>query len=244
MADHFTYLSFIPNADVQRFVAGLALGGAFIWLSKGWGEQLRKDKAESFKSRLVPSKLDTLGVVDWLVERFFCFHDSVLGEKNRKHAPFVATIFFFILAANLIGIFPGMPAITNCIWINVAVALFVFIYFNAYGIMEHGLIGYLRHFAGPLSGGLLFLIGPMIFAAEILSTVLRPFTLNLRLYWNIKGDHILMEMIHHLLGPYSIGIASPLFVLALFVSFMQAFVFAMLTMIYVLLATEHEDEHH
>jgi F-type H+-transporting ATPase subunit a len=125
----------------------------------------------------------------------------------------------------------------------VGLALLVFVYFNAYGIWENGLLGYLRHFAGPVSGSLLFLVGPVIFCAEIFSTLLRPFTLNLRLYWNIKADHILMETIHNLLGPFSIGVASPLFVLALFVSFMQAFVFAMLTMIYVLLATAHEEDH-
>jgi F-type H+-transporting ATPase subunit a len=241
MSQHFTYLNFIPNPDIQMFVCALVLGGALIGIAKKLGEQLDRMSPEEFA---VPKeKASLLGVADLMVESFVKIYDSVLGSKNRKHISFVVTIFFFVLFSNLLGIIPGVPPITNCIWLNVGIALVVFIYFNACGIKENGLAGYLRHFAGPVSGALLFLVGPIIFCAEIFSTLLRPFTLNLRLYWNIKADHILMETIHNLLGPFSIGLASPLFVLALFVSLMQAFVFSMLTMIYVLLATAHEEDH-
>ena len=242
VSEHFTYLNFIPNPDVQKLIAALALGGLMVSLAKRWGDKLSRTQDESL---VYPDEQITgFGLVDWIVEKFFAFHDSILGVENRKHLPFVSTVFFFVLLANLVGIIPGVPAITNSIWINVALALIVFVYFNGYGIKTHGFLGYLRHFAGPLSGALLFIVGPIIFLAEILSTFLRPFTMNLRLYWNIKGDHILMEMVHNLLGPYAIGIASPLFILALFVSFMQAFVFGMLTMIYVLLATQGDHDHH
>jgi F-type H+-transporting ATPase subunit a len=241
MSQHFTYLNFIPNPDVQKFICALGLGGALIWTAKSLGDRLTSKSPDSF---VVPSeKVDLLGVVDMLVEAFFNFFDSVLGSKNRKHAPFVATVFFFTLTANLLGVLPGFPPITNCVWINVGMALVVFFYFNICGIKENGLFGYIRHFAGPVSGFLLFLVGPVIFVAELFSTLIRPFTLNLRLYWNIKGDHILMETLHNLLGPFSIGVVSPLYLLAVFVSFMQAFVFSMLTMIYLLLATAHEEEH-
>jgi F-type H+-transporting ATPase subunit a len=243
MSDHYTFLnSYIENQEVQKYVWAVLLGLVFIIGAKRFGSLLAT--SESRKDLVVPSESFSLfSFIDMVCERFIKFHDSVLGVENRKHAPFVATVFFYLAVANLLGVIPGLPVITNSIWVNIGIALAVFIYFNYFGIREHGLINYIKHFAGPLSGYFALIVGPLVFCAEILSTCLRPFTLNLRLYWNIKGDHMVMEIIHNLLGNFAVPFALPLFVLAVFVSFMQAFVFSMLTMVYVQLATQHGEEH-
>ena len=100
---------------------------------------------------------------------------------------------------------------------------------------ENGLINYLKHFCGPVPA-----LAILIFPVEIISTTLRILTLNLRLYWNISADHMVMSgFVDQVFGPSGIVI----YVLALFVSFMQAFIFTTLSMVYILLAVQHEEEH-
>ena len=148
--------------------------------------------------------------------------------------PFTASLFLFLLAANLLGLVPGMPAITTTVWVNVGMALVVFLYFNYLGIKEHGLLSYLKHFCGPV-----WLLAWFIFPLEIFSTCLRVLTLNLRLYWNINADHEVLNIFTNLIGPF----AAPFYVMGVFVCFMQAFIFTTLTMVYILLATQHEEGH-
>ena len=240
MADHYTYLGhFIENPDIQKYVTALALGGVMLLVTKKAGSIIRVKGKDSL---VVPEKkLGMFSLIDWMMDRFIQYQDSVLGKSGRQHFPFIATIFFFLLFSNLLGVFPGMAPITNSIWVNVGIALAVFFYFNIWGIKEYGFFSYIKHFAGPVNGWYSIVVGPLIFFAEVLSTFLRPFTLNVRLYWNIKGDHMVLGIIHDLMGYFSIVFASPLFGLAVFVSFMQAFVFATLTMVYVLLASNHDD---
>ena len=79
-----------------------------------------------------------------------------------------------------------------------------------------------------------------LFGVEILSVLLRVLTLNLRLYWNINADHMVLSIFNDMAG----GLFGSVFYgLGTFVSFMQAFIFTVLTMVYILLATQHEEEH-
>jgi F-type H+-transporting ATPase subunit a len=245
MSDHVTYFSIITsNPEIQRFALGIMIASGLIYIARKVGNVIDHNKTR--EELLIPTdKLNSTGLIEWVLDKFMGFQDSVLGKENRKHFPFMASVFFFVLIANFLGIIPGIPSATNSIWLNVGMALMVFLYFNIMGIKEHGFFSYLRHFAGPFTGVMALSVGPLIFFAEILSTILRPFTLNLRLYWNIKGDHLVMEIISEVLGFFAFPLASPLYVLAVFVSFMQAFIFAMLTMVYVFFATEHtEEENH
>lgn len=236
MAAGYNYLThFVSGVDEQKFVAALILGTGLVVGGKVLASRL--GTPQGVAAAVVPNrKLSVFGAVDVLVEAFVRFHDSVLGKENRHHVPFTGSIFLFLLAANLLGLVPGVPAITTTVWINVGVALAVFGYFNTWGVKANGLIGYLKHFAGPM----LFL-APFLFPLEIFSTCLRVVTLNLRLYWNITADHMVLEIFTSMLGPV---LPMMLYVLGTFVSFMQAFIFTTLTMVYILLATQHEEEHH
>ena len=230
------FLSYLtPDPDLQKLIGAAVVGGGLLLIGSALTKRL-KTNAGIEQELIPPQKAGVFGFADFAVEGFIKFYDSILGSHNRKHLPFVASIFFFIFVSNLLGLIPGVPAITTTVWVNVAMALVVFVYFNLQGIKEQGLGNYLKHFCGPL-----LILAPLIFPIEILSVCMRILTLNLRLYWNITADHMVLEIFTEMLGPI---LPIPFYILGTFVSFMQAFVFATLTMIYILLATEHGDEEH
>lgn len=251
MEGHPTYLTpFIADSNWQKFFSAIVLGCLLIGLGKMLTKSLRH--AGSGSDALIPDKHITIaGVFDFFFEQFVAFHDSVLGTEGRKYVPFTASIFLFIFLANLIGLIPGMPAITTTVWVNVAMALVVFVYFNWEGIKANGVLGYLLHFTGGVLGSgkpknvLIYVpmiaLALLIFAIEILSTVLRVVTLNLRLYWNISADHIMLGTFSEMVPQFAPAV---LYGLGTFVCFMQAFIFTLLSMIYIMLAVQHSEEHH
>lgn len=232
MESHFTYLSpLISSPDWQKFVAAVILGGLLFLFAKKSSAKLA---AAGVENMIVPdAKFSGFGLFDFFLEAFVSFHDSILGKENRKYVPFCGSLFVFILISNLLGLVPGIPAITTTVWINVGLAFVVFFVFNAQGVRAHGVGGYLKHFCGPV-----IWLAPLMFPLEIFSTVLRILTLNLRLYWNISADHIVMGVFTDL-AP---GVPIIFYVMGTLVCFMQALVFTLLTMIYILIATSHEEE--
>ena len=237
MAVHYTYLSpFIEDANWQKIATAAVLGAGLVILGAALTARLRRPAG--IEGEVVPAaRFSLFGFFDFFMEAFISYQDSMLGRDKRRYVGFTASIFIFILSANLLSLVPGIPASTTSVWINVGMALVVFVYFNYEGIKANGLGGYLKHFAGPI-----WAFAWLIFPVEVLSTCLRILTLNLRLYWNITADHMVVGTFTELWG---LG-AVPFYVLGTFVSFMQAFVFTTLTMVYILLATQHEggEEHH
>ena len=244
MEGHFTWFKDLPPlfhgvsehfADTEKLFLAIVLSVVLILSAKAATRKL--NSSEKIESKLVPGREGFLFTLfDLLIENFTKYHDSILGKENRKFIPLTGSIFVFLLFANLLGLIPGFAAITTSVWINVGIALVVFFCFNWYGIQAHGAGGYFKHFLGPV-----WWLAPFIFLIEIASTCMRILTLNLRLYWNITADHIVLDT--------SIQITKVIvpiifYALGTFVCFMQAFVFATLTMVYILLATQHEEEHH
>lgn len=225
----FTYLhSIVPNPDAEKLL--IAAGAATFLVIAGI-------KAVKGLQSVIPQKKASLsGVFDLMMSGFVSYADSVMGKDNRKYIPLCATVFFFILTLNLLGVIPGVAAPTTSIWVNLGVALVVFCSFNAYGIKEHGIKGYLAHFCGPIPA-----LAILLFPVEILSTILRILTLNLRLYWNVTADHLVLKTFVDLFGAIPLPVI--FYFMGAFVSFMQAFVFTTLTMIYIVFATQHEESH-
>jgi len=158
--------------------------------------------------------------------------ESVIGHGYQRYQAYVTCIFLFVLICNLSGLIPGITAPTTSIMVTLGLAIPTFFYYNFHGIREQGLIGYLKHFAGPV-----WWMAWLIFPIEIFSDVIRVMSLSVRLYANMfAGD--LVTMVFFSLVP--VGVPVIFLGLHLFVSLIQAFVFMLLTMIYLSLAVAHE----
>jgi F-type H+-transporting ATPase subunit a len=242
MENHYTYFHSLglTDANSQKFLTAVLVGVALVVIGAKAAKKLAKRRSRlGAEGGVIPEEsISTAGVADLLVEGFVGFQDSVLGRDGRKYLPITATVFFYTLILNLIGLIPGVPAATTSVWTTVPVALFIFFSFNYYGIKEQGFVHYVKHFAGPI-----WWLAPLIFALEVMGIFLRILTLNLRLYWNVSADHVVLGVFTDL-----VPVLAPIvfYVLGTFVCFMQAFVPTILTMIYIMLATQHEEgeEHH
>ena len=234
MQRHYTYLGeFIANPDWERFITGILVCFALVVIGLIFSKKLRG--RQGFKNAIIPGRRPNfVGVVDFFLEPFIKYQDGIMGVEGRKYLPFTGTLFFFLLSSNFASLIPGVAAPTTTVWINVGASLTVFVYFNYLGVKANGLLGYLKHFCGPL-----WPIAFILFPVEVISTVLRILTLNLRLYWNITADHLVLATFTDLLPLLGV----PFYALAVFVSFIQALIFTTLTMVYISLAVQHEEEH-
>jgi F-type H+-transporting ATPase subunit a len=159
---------------------------------------------------------------------------NIMGEKEaKKYFPVTMLLFAFILTSNLIGLIPGFLPPTDNINTTLAGGIFVFLYYNYHGIREQGLVGHIKHFMGPV-----WYMAILIFPIEIISHLVRPLSLGLRLQGNMVGDHTVLAIFNELVP---IGIPMVFYGVGMFVCFIQAFVFTLLTMVYISLATEHHD---
>jgi F-type H+-transporting ATPase subunit a len=157
---------------------------------------------------------------------------EVVGHSGRKYLHLFTTIFLFILFANLIGIVPTLESPTMFAPVPLGCALVTFAYYNLMGFKEQGVGGYLKHFAGPMP-----LLAPLMIPIEMISHLGRMLSLTVRLYANMfAGEQVTLVF----LGLVPFGVPAAFMGLHVFVSFLQAFVFALLTMIYVSGAVSHE----
>lgn len=234
MAHYNFFQSVSHDENTQKLILAGLIAFALVILGKLLSNRLKTHAMQD--SAVIPEeKISIFGFFDFFVESFIKFQDSILGKENRHYATFTGSIFIFLLFCNLMGLVPGMPAVTTTVWINVGLAFCVFVFFNLQGIKENGIGGYLKHFCGPV-----IWLAPVIFPLEILSTVLRLLTLNLRLYWNITADHTVLGAFTDLT---KVLVPVLFYAMGTFVAFMQSFVFTTLTMIYILLAVQHEESH-
>jgi F-type H+-transporting ATPase subunit a len=160
---------------------------------------------------------------------------SIIGEHGFRHFPVVATFAVMILVSNLMGQFPLFMAPTASVNVTFALGVTAFVYYNYVGIAENGFFGHIKHFAGPkLPGVMAFIITPLIFVIELISSSIRPFTLGVRLFANMFSDEQVFVQITNLAPPFTHFIVPlALTLLGVFVAFVQAFVFTLLSMIYI-----------
>jgi F-type H+-transporting ATPase subunit a len=185
--------------------------------------------------KLVPRGLQN--VVEMLVGFLENFISDIVGPKGLNYFPLVATIFFFILVANYIGLIPGFVAPTSSINTTAACAVVVFVFYQYLGFKMHG-IKYLKHFMGPIP-----LLAPIFFVMEIISQFARPLSLALRLFANLTAGELIIKILASFLA-----IGLPVIWMcweSLLTDWFQAFIFSLLTMIYLAgaIASDHEEEH-
>lgn len=179
--------------------------------------------------------------------------ENAIGHGYQKHIPFLATLFFFILISNVVGLIPGCKTPTGTISVTWALALISFVHFNYYGIKARGGLGYLKSIA---PSGLPKVMVPVIWFFEFISLVLRLLTLAVRLYGNMFAGHMVLGIFalatsvfitsaaqNVAFGAVSVGwfaLLIAMYALECLVAFLQAYVFTILSAVYVSLATsEH-----
>ena len=160
---------------------------------------------------------------------------DVMGKAHaRKYLALVATIGLFVGIANLIGIIPGFEAPSSSLNMTLTLALTVFVYYNYVGIKTHGVAKYFKHFSGPV-----WWLAWLMFPVEIVSHFSRIISLSFRLMGNIKGDDMFLAVIL-MLVPWVLPLIP--FALLTFGAFLQAFIFMMLTYVYLagaIIVAEH-----
>ncbi len=216
--------------------------------------------AASRRMQLVPRGMQNF--LEVVLEQFLGMIDDVMGREGRPYLPLIATLGLFILVGNLLSLVPGMGAPTANLNTTAACALVAFFAYHWIGVRKQGLVDYAKHFMGPVPW-----LAPLMVPIEIISHLARPLSLSLRLFGNMFGGHILLAIIFFLMGFNGLigwalsgsamaaavgGIGSIimvvftvgfLFPLKILVSFLQAFIFVMLTMLYISGAIEHAEDH-
>jgi F-type H+-transporting ATPase subunit a len=160
------------------------------------------------------------------------FYNENMGEEGTKMLfPMLTSFAFFILIGNLVGLMPGFMSPTSNINITLGCTLMVWVTSTALGIKYHG-FGYIKHFLGPMP----WLI-PLMFPIEVISNFARILSLAIRLFGNIMAKEILLAVLFMLAGAYFGPL--PILCLGVLVSFVQAGVFVLLSVVYFSGAMEH-----
>jgi F-type H+-transporting ATPase subunit a len=197
------------------------------------GASVRSRLADPKKAVIPDDRLTLRTFAEAFLGYFYDLAKSVMGpDRAKKYFPVIGAAACFVFLCNLMALIPGMPVATGSLNITFGTALVVFVFFNVYGLKENGL-NYLKHLAGPV----LFL-APLIFVIELISLFVRPITLAVRLMLNMAADHLLLAIF---MGFLPLVVPLPVMALAILVVVIQTLVFALLTTMYIGLATEHEE---
>jgi F-type H+-transporting ATPase subunit a len=186
----------------------------------------------SRKLEMVPGRRQSL--LEMIVQAFEGQLVEIIGPKGGRYLPLVATVGIFIFSCNLIGLVPGLMSPTSKLNVTAACALVVFLYYHWQGIRAQGPLKYLKHFFGPIPA-----LAPLLLPIEIISHFSRVVSLSIRLFGNIFAEELLILVIASII-PFFLPL--PFMAVAIFTSFIQAFVFVLLTCVYLSGAVSHEEE--
>ena len=226
MGELFTFFGLIShNHEYIYLVHMLLTAGIVLFLANAATKNLQ----------VVPTGLQNL--LEAYLGGVLAMGADVMGRDHaRRYLPLVATIGLFVGVANLIGIIPGFEAPSAFLDFTLALALIVFVYYNFEGIRLNGIIAYLKHFMGPV-----WWLAWLMFPIEIVSHISRIISLSFRLFGNIKGDDMFL-MVLLMLAPWVLPMIP--FALLTFMALLQAFIFMMLTYVYLGGAVLLHDEEH
>lgn len=220
-----TWQSFEPVATSVVIAGLLVVVGLFV-----------RGKLSRVDESVVPDETLTLRTFAEVFLSFFynMAKDVMDAKRAKKYFPLIATSACFVFCGNAMALIPGLPIATTSLSVTLGTALVVFLLFNYYGFKENGL-GYLKHMAGPA-----WYLAWLVFPIELISLIVRPITLAVRLMLNMSVDHLLLGIF---MGFLTVLVPLPLMVLGCVVVLVQTLVFTLLTCIYIGLATEHEAHH-
>ncbi len=225
MGELFTFLGVISHSHAWIFLTHMLLTAGLVIL---FARMAMKNV------KVVPTGMQNL--LEAYLGGVLAMGADVMGrEEARRYLPLVATIGLFVGIANFIGVIPGFEAPSAFLDFTLALALVVFVYYNYEGIRRNGAAAYFKHFMGPV-----WWLAWLMFPIEIVSHISRIISLSFRLFGNVKGDDMFL-MVILMLAPWLLPMIP--FALLSFMALLQAFIFMMLTYVYlggaVILSEDH-----
>lgn len=225
MGELFTFFGLLSHDHSFIYLTHMLLAAGIVLLIA---------KMATANMRLVPTGCQN--VMEAYLGGVLAMGADVMGKvEARRYLPLVASIGLFVGVANVIGVIPGFEAPSAFLDFTLALALVVFTYYNFEGIRRNGLITYFKHFMGPV-----WWLAWLMFPIEIVSHISRIISLSFRLFGNVKGDDMFL-MVILMLAPWLLPMIP--FALLTFMAFLQAFIFMMLTYVYLGGAVLLHDEH-
>ena len=208
--------------------------------------------AASRNMKLIPGRLQS--ACEAVVEGLNGFVCGIIGPEGKKYTPFLGTLFLYILTMNLLGLIPLMKSNTaNSMTLSgpvalpvptttVALALIVFVTVQVIGIRKQGILGYLDHMAGSPRDVFGFVMAPLMFPIHLIGEFAKPFSLTFRLFCNTMGGHILVAVFIGMgVGAMFIPFQAPFLLFEIATSTIQAFVFTLLSTVYIAMMMPHGD---
>ena len=186
----------------------------------------------SRRLEIVPDNIQS--VAELLVGGIKGLVEETMGHHGSKYFPLIATFGIYILISNLLGLIPGFLPPTSNLNTTAGLAIIVFFATHIIGIKEHG-IKYLKHFIGPIEGLpiiLMIIMAPLMIFVESISHLVRPVSLSLRLFGNIMGHELVVGVLLMLM-PLAYPLLALSTALGVLVVFIQAFIFSLLSMMYI-----------
>ena len=200
-----------------------------------FGLKVRSSLTNVEAALLPEDGLTARNIAEAFVEAIAGIAKSAIPDHPERYVPLLAAFFVFILVSNVLGLVPGFAPPTSTFNITFALGCVSFGAYHAYGVKAQGLVGYLKHFLGPV----LFL-APLMVVIEMFSHAFRPISLGVRLYANMFADHTVIEIFTDLT---KVLIPVAFYGLGFFVCIVQSFVFTMLSAIYISGAVSHGHGH-
>jgi len=248
---HTPFVGFLEHVQTEFFsaLAAAALGLLFYFASKN--------------AKLIPGKLQA--ACELVVEGLNQFVCGILGPSGRRHTPFLGTLFLYIWFMNLMGLVPLLksptssslvltmgPVVIPIPTVTLSLAILVFLYVQVFAIRENGIVGYLDHMAGSPRDIFGWILLPLMFVIHLIGELAKPVSLAFRLYGNIWGEDVLLAVFIGLgIGmtafchfPSGVPIHFPFMLLALVTGTIQAFVFMLLSTVYIAMMSPHGEEAH
>lgn len=236
MADPLHQFQITPIIPIEMGGYDISFTNSALWMTLAVAATTILMVVSMRQKALVPGRLQNIGEI--LYEFISNMVQDTIGREGRKYFPFVFSIFMIVLMGNLLGMVPYSFTYTSHIIVTGVLAMVVFIGATVIGFAKHGL----HFFSLFIPKGLPILLLPLIFCIELLSYLSRPVSLSVRLFANMMAGHTMMKIFAgfcvSLLSVASVASILPLFVnvalvgFEILVAFIQAYVFAILTCVY------------
>ncbi len=224
----FTWASLVVRPELEPIATAFALALVLV----GFAVVVRWKLSDVAAAVEPEDGITWRNVAEVLVEVVRDTIRPVLGRRWERYLPLLATFFVFIVASNLVGLIPGVVPATSSFNVTFALGVVSFGAYNYVGLREHG-AGYVKHFLGPM-----LFVAPLMLVIETFSAVFRPISLGIRLYANMFADHTMIEKFTELVP---LVVPVPVYFFGTLVAVVQAFVFTILSAIYIAAAVEHPE---